>query len=436
MERRQRPVFEATMTSRKAFHRGFDTIKLPASLVLRLDRRDEHIELRIDGVRVTERPVGRGSRVSFDRSFSRAHIAEVVFEHRLAKLRAEGFAAGGQSITSASPQEDMLAAAQLIGAQLERRGDPTGTLIAFQVERLRHDGDDARAMACELLESTKEMTFGPIPDFREPLTCVDDGHDGLVGWVYDDDATIDEELRPELEQIGRDSLGFSPDDRGISLGVAGLHRLRRLLASPAGRSLRSLRLMTFGTLGPFLDVLNTYGCASAVASLVARGASAAIGAALADLRGLGAPERMVGALLAQPAPALRYLTVFRGDDDVRGALAPLGPGKLPALEHLGLWYRPTRPDGLRVLAAHPLIQRLQSLEIWSTDDARRFPFEDLLALRPSLSHLARLLLGGHLVPSHVRERFADWPAVEFVSHDRREVIALDIAALGWARAIR
>ncbi|WP_437274965.1 hypothetical protein WME90_27360 [Sorangium sp. So ce375] len=292
-------------------------------------------------------------------------------------------------------------------------------------------------MARELLESMKEMTFGPIPDFREPLACVDDGHDGLVGWVYDDDAaTVDEEIRPELERVGRDSLGFSPDDPGISLGVVGLHRLRRLLASPAGRSLRSLRLMTFGALGPFLDLLNKYGGASVVASLVARGSSAAIGAALPDLRGLGAPERTLGALLAPPAPALRYLTVFRGDDDVRGALAPLGLGKLPALEHLGLWYRPTRPDGLRVLAAHPLIQRLQSLEIWSTDDARRFPFDVLLALRPSLSHLARILLGGHLVPSHVRERFADWPAVEFVSHDRREVIALDIAAHGWARALR
>ncbi|WP_437708095.1 hypothetical protein WMF45_29215 [Sorangium sp. So ce448] len=425
------------MTCRKSFHRGLDTVKLPASLALRLDRHDEHVELRIDGARIVERPTGRGRRAPFDRTFPRAHLAEIVFEQRLAKLRADGFTAGAQPLASIYPQEDMLTEAHLIGAQLERRGDPTGTLIAFQLERLRHDGDDARAMARELLESAKEMTFGPIPDFREPLSCVDDGHDGLVGWVYDDDAaTIDEELRPELERIGRDALGFSPDGADVALGVVGLHRLRRLLASSAGRSLRSLRLMTFGALGPFVDLLNTYGCASVVGSLVARGPSAAIGAALPGLRGLGAPERTLAAMLAQPAPALRYLTVFRGNDDVRGALAPLGAGKLPALEHLGLWYRPTRPDGLRVLAAHPLIQRLQSLEIWSTDDAKRLPFEDLLALRPSLSHLARILLGGHLVPSHVRERFADWPAVEFVSHDRREAIALDIAAFGWARALR
>jgi hypothetical protein len=425
------------MTSRKAFLRGFDTIKLPASLALRLDRRDEHTELRIDGVRVTERPVGRGSRVSFDRSFTRAYIAEIVFEHRLAKLRAEGFAAGGQAATSAPPDEDMLAAAHQIGAQLERRGDPIGTLIAFQVEQLRHDGDDARALVHELLDSTKEMTFGPIPEFGEPCACIDDGQGGLLGWVHDEDAaTLDEELRPELGLIGRDALGFSPDAPDVSLGVVGLHRLRRLLASPAGRSLRSLRLMTFGALGPFLDLLNAHGRASLVASLVARGSGPAIGAALPGLLGLGAPERTLATLLSQPAPTLRYLTVFRGDDDVRGALAPLGPGKLPALQHLGLWYRPTRPEGLRVLAAHPLVQRLQSLEIWSTDDARKLPFEELLALRPALSHLARLLLGGHLIPSQIRERFASWPAVEFVSHDRREVIALDIATLGWARALR
>ncbi|AUX19915.1 uncharacterized protein SOCEGT47_003690 [Sorangium cellulosum] len=425
------------MTSRKSFHRGLDTLKLPASLALRLDRRDEHVELRIDGVRVMERPVGRGRRTSFARSFPKAQLAEIVFEHRLAKLRADGFTTGSRPFAGAHPEEDMLAAAHLIGAQLERHGDPTGTLIAFQVERLRHDGDDARALARELLDSTKEMTFGPIPDFGEPFACVDDGHGGLLGWGYDDDAaTIDEVLRPELELIGRDALGFSPDGPDVSLGVVGLHRLRRLLANPAGRSLRSLRLMTFGALGPFLDLLNAHGCASVITSLVARGASPAIGAALPGLRGLGAPERALGVLLAQPAQALRYLTVFRGDDDVRGAIAPLRPERLPALEHLGLWYRPTRAEGLRVLAAHPLIQRIQSLEIWSTDDARRLPFEDLLALRPSLSHLARILLGGHLVPSDVRERFADWPAVEFVSHDRREVIALDIAALGWARALR
>ena len=410
---------------------------LPTSLALRLDRRDEHVELRIDRIHVIERPVGRHRRASFDRSFPRPHLAEIVFEQRLAKLRAEGFTAGAQPLAIAHSEEDLLSAAHLVGAQLERRGDPTGTLIAFQLERLSHDGEDARALERELLDATKEMTFGPIPDIGEPFACIDNGRDALFGWVYDDDAaTIDEELRPELERIGRDALGFSPDDPGISLGVVGLHRLRRLLASPAGRSLGSLRLMTFGALDPFLDLLDAHGCASVVASLVARGSSPAIGAALPDLRGLGAPEWALGALLAQPAPALRYVTVFRGDDDVRGALAPLGPERLPALEHLALWYRPTRPEGLRALAAHPLIRRLQSLEIWSTDDARRFPFEDLLTLRPSLSHLARLLLGGHLVPSQVRERFADWPAVEFVSHDRREVIALDIASLGWARALR
>ncbi|WP_437614977.1 hypothetical protein WMF20_17100 [Sorangium sp. So ce834] len=145
---------------------------------------------------------------------------------------------------------------------------------------------------------------------------------------------------------------------------------------------------------------------------------------------------MLATLLAQPAPTLRYLTIFRGDDDVRGALAPLGPEKLPSLEHLALWYRPTRPEGLRALAAHPLVRRLRSLEIWSADDAKRFPFEDLLALRPSLSHLARILLGGHLIPARVQAQLAAWPAVELVSYDRREVLALDIAALGWTQAQR
>ncbi|WP_437485760.1 hypothetical protein WME75_01760 [Sorangium sp. So ce1014] len=437
VEHRQRQFREAAMSSRKAFHRGLDFIKPPAGLALRLDRRDEHVDLRIDGARVVERPVGRSRRAPFERRFLRTEFAEIVFEHRLARLRAEGFTAGAQPITNVRFEEDMLAAPRLIGAQLERRGDPTGTLLAFQVERLLRDGDDARAMERELLDSLTAMTFGPIPDLGEPFACIDDGHDGLLAWAYDEDAaTIEDALRPELALIGRDTLGFSPDDSDVSLGVVGLHRLRRFLASAAGRSLRSLRLMISGALGPFLDLLNAHSCASAVTSLVVRGASPSVGAALPGLRGLGAPERNLANLLAQPAPALRYLTVFRGDDDVRGALAPLDPEKLPSLEHLALWYRPTRPEGLRALAAHPLVRRLRSLEIWSADDAKRFPFEDLLALRPSLSHLARLLLGGHLVPAGAQAQLAAWPAVELVSHDRREVLALDIAALGWTRALR
>ncbi|WP_437727910.1 hypothetical protein [Sorangium sp. So ce861] len=437
VEHRQRQLREAAMSSRKVFHRGLDTIKPPASLAMRLDRRDEHVDLRIDGARVVERPVGRSRRAPFERSFPRAHIAEIVFEHRLARLRADGFAAGGQPVTNARCEEDMLTAPRIIGAQLERRGDPTGTLIAFQAERLLHDGDDARAMEHELLDSLKAMTFGPVPDFDEPFACIDDGHGGFLAWAYDDDAaTIEDALRPELALIGRDTLGFSPDDPDVSLGVVGLHRLRRLLASAAGRSLGSLRLMISGALGPFLDLLNAHGRASMVTSLVVRGSSPSVGAALPGLRGLGAPERILATLLAQPAPTLRYLTLFRGDDDVRGALAPLDPEKLPSLEHLALWYRPTRPEGLRALAAHPLVRRLRSLEIWSADDARRFPFEELLVLRPSLSHLARILLGGHLIPARVQAQLAAWPAVELVSYDRREVLALDIAALGWAQAQR
>jgi hypothetical protein len=45
-------------------------------------------------------------------------------------------------------------------------------------------------------------------------------------------------------------------------------------------------------------------------------------------------------------------------------------------------------------------------------------------------------LGGHLVPENIKSRFSEWPAVKFVSHDRRDAIALDIATFGWARAER
>ncbi|XXY48362.1 hypothetical protein WME91_51015 [Sorangium sp. So ce269] len=84
-------------------------------------------------------------------------------------------------------------------------------------------------MERELLDALRAMTFGPIPGFDEPFACLDDGRGGLLAWAYDEDAaTIEDALRPELALIGRDTLGFSPDDPDVSLGVVGLHRLRRL----------------------------------------------------------------------------------------------------------------------------------------------------------------------------------------------------------------
>ena len=94
------------------------------------------------------------------------------------------------------------------------------------------------------------------------------------------------------------------------------------------------------------------------------------------------------------------------------------------------------PEGLRALAAHPILAQLDVLDLWSPQSMARFPFDELLALRASFGGLTRLLLGAHLVPDRVRRRLADWPAVEWIEHDRREALALDVLATGWRAATR
>lgn len=306
-----------------------------------------------------------------------------------------------------------------------------------QIERLLDDNPEARELEGMVLESTPRTSVTPLPDFDEPLACLDDGQGGLVGWCCDEDGvTLEDVVRPELSRIGREALGFSPDDRSVSLGVVGLHRLRRLLESAAGDSLRSLQLLVFGELAPYLRLLQEHGRAGVVSSLLPYGTAAPLGDGLPGLEGLGVSERALPALLSAQMPSLRRLVVFRSDDDVRPALRQLDPAKLPNLAHLGLWYRRTTRDGLRAVAAHPITARLKTLEIWSTEEARRLPFDDLIALRPSLSHIERVFLGGHLVPDDVRERLAARPAIELVDHDRIQALGLDIMTLGWTSGMR
>jgi hypothetical protein len=88
-------------------------------------------------------------------------------------------------------------------------------------------------------------------------------------------------------------------------------------------------------------------------------------------------------------------------------------------------------EALRAVLRVPLLANLDTFEASSTYHATSFPFDVLLAERPRLAHLRRIVVGGHLVPPKVLKRFATWPEVTFVRHDRREVLALDLETTGW-----
>lgn len=100
--------------------------------------------------------------------------------------------------------------------------------------------------------------------------------------------------------------------------------------------------------------------------------------------------------------------------------------RCPQLRHLGLWH----VRSLRWLH-HPIVDGLLSLDLYTVNDARQFDFRTLLEERQRLSHLRRVLVPGHQVSDAVRADFADWPEVVFVSYDRGEVMALDIATMGF-----
>ena len=100
----------------------------------------------------------------------------------------------------------------------------------------------------------------------------------------------------------------------------------------------------------------------------------------------------------------------------------------PTLTSLAFWHRPWTADEIRLLAVHPILERLHPLELFNVHAA--FDFEALLDVHDRLAHLRCLVVGSHLVPGPVLARVSEWPAVRFASYDRRELYDLDVM---WTR---
>lgn len=158
------------------------------------------------------------------------------------------------------------------------------------------------------------------------------------------------------------------------------------------------------------------------------------------------PDEAPSGLLALTASPRTLGPWLRGDmsrlTDVE-ALTVLGmPGSwdelaaLPSLTHLGVWHAGAQLEGMFHDVPAELIARLRTLDLFGVEGARNFPFERLLDERSRFEHLDQILLGGHLVSPETRSRFADWPQVLFVSHDRIEALAHDLRFIGFPSAHR
>lgn len=255
------------------------------------------------------------------------------------------------------------------------------------------------AAATAALDRSERAQLGALEVFREPVLSLSGGK---LLWTYDDD-------------------GVYGPSQGVPPELA--EQLRR-------RRPQRIHVLCFGSWRAFVDVLQRHRALEATTHLVL--AARELDAPLPDsLRSLAISGSALGSLqdLTEMAPALQSLTFIAG--------AP-GATELPdnlRLRHLGLWYRPWSHE-LDRLVAHPVVRGLQTLDLYAIEQARNFPWTTLLRLRDALPGLQRIFVPGHAVEPSVRARFADWPEVIFVAHDRAEALGFDVATLGFPQAFR
>jgi hypothetical protein len=303
-------------------------------------------------------------------------------------------------------------------------------LLRAQCRRLREDSAEARAAERALVQASvwrdgkgrAQFTFLGTGIFEDYVIRIDDGDRSYL-WVYEEDGTDAPEPGEEPYTAARDRLLASWRDERT-------------------QQVRSIRLCLFSGTTRMAETLAKLGAAARVTHLELRtnelhAEHAPLARSFPALRGLTCADHELAPLLAEGAPRLRSLVVTHPWDQPHAAIEARLPNvALPDLRHFGLFHGPCSAEDLAVIAAHPMLGSLASLEIFSLNDATRFAFDALLERRDAWAHLRRVLVTGHLVPDDIKRRFATWPEVEFVGYDRREVIAFDFETRGWAAGAR
>lgn len=347
-----------------------------------------------------------------------------------------------QEVLGGAIADDVELAAEVVGRHLAHTDPPAAALIAAEASRLRVDDETTRVPEAQLLAA-----MGPRqPGYRGQISLYDlfaDQVTLLRGgpcdhlWAYDEDLVgLVDGAGPNLPAAERAALHRDP----WAWNTAAAEALALVLRSGEIRRLGSIRLMAFEGVARFAAVVAEHDAAHLVSHLVLQSErrfdpddpDRSIVAAFPRLRGLSVDEPALASALRDGAPDLRALVV-RGTTDIHASLSVAAA--VPSLRHLGLWYGALTTDDLDRIASSAVIERLASLELFTVNESTRFPFDAARRLEPFAS-LQRLGLPGHVVPEEVRQRFADRPGVDFVSHDRRERIAFDIETIGWAENMR
>jgi hypothetical protein len=323
-------------------------------------------------------------------------------------------------------------APEAVARQILAEDPQLAELLAAQCRRLRDDSAEHRARERELVALSgphqpryrSQFWLPSAGVFRDRLTRVDDDDRSYV-WLHDDDIVSLTDAHP----YGNDPWAHNTDAARC---------LVELWATWHAQLVSSIRMCLFGGTEAIAATVRELDAADRVTHLELRtqdeeARHAAVGAAFPALRGLACGADEAATLLAEGAAELRALVV-KGPR-VAPSVLDLA-ARAPKLRHLGLFHAPTTEPELEALARHAVLDRLTSIELFSLNDATRFPFDALLARRGAFEHLRRVHVTGHLVPLDVKRRFEDWPEVEFISHDRRETIAFDFESLGGAAGVR
>jgi hypothetical protein len=305
--------------------------------------------------------------------------------------------------------------ARAFARRVRSRDPAAASLIDVETRRLVEGTEEAIADEREALAE-----FGGGFHFAELNSNVLAAEDGgtLHVWCYDND----------LVSLGHRSMRLGARRHSIDA----LRRLRELFARRSPRLVRSFHLMLFGPTEPFEEYLESLDARDMLSHLALRREHAEPLSPLAGvfpaLEALDAAAEDLHSLLGEEHPSLATLVV-RADEGARVALPY--PESVPALRHLGLREGCVDEESVAAVLGSRLVAQLESLEMTATNRSSAFAFDVLLDHRAKLGQLRNIVVGGHLVPERVLRRFKSWPEVMFISHDRREALALDLETTGW-----
>jgi uncharacterized protein (TIGR02996 family) len=410
----------------------------------RYEKKKAFWEIALNGERTVlfrQGTIGTAGKVT-KRTFRHAWQASQAFRNLQIEKRNQGYRRRDPTVDVAPSKENPEHLAAVIAAPddpqpflvygdwLQAEGDPRGELIALMAA-------GKRAAAARWIEEHASSLFGPLQPYTQTLDrnpAVDEKAVDAFTWKLG----FIERARLAFDYFSDETRGIIPLERVLDL----------LLTHPSGKALRELviglnRQDPDCKYQPLLDVLAKRGApclrllhvgdyqypdeieiswteigrldkvwraVPRLETLILQGGAIGLGALehptlkRVEIRTGGLPRAAARSIAAAKLPACEHLDVWYGDDDYGGDatwkdVAPLlTNGNLPSLRHLGLRNAVFTDELARALASSPLLPRLRTLDLslgtLTTEGAKA-----MADRRAAFAHLERLDVSDNLLDS-------------------------------------